>query len=389
MGVGMILKTINTKVSNYVVEGYENDYVFQTIKNTNNFYEISILDKWTPKFSEAKIIFDIGSNIGNHTLYWSEKLNYEAIYAFEPFKPTFERLNNNIKNNNMKNIFAVNKGVGNVNGFANTSFIDESNMGATTLEYSKEQNEDTMEIISIDDFVVENNIKNIDFVKIDTESFELFVLEGMKKVLREMKPDLWIEVGTQTYKKVMDDLKELNYIPVDIEGFNILFLNASRHEELNEYDSEVVLKNMFIYLEKTNAYYKNYLKCKGWLQGKNNQLEKQKEAYASNLETLKKVQEENKKLNEDKNQLAGIVENLINDLNDEISILKESKALINKLETQKNYLKHENDEYRRKLSLITDTFIGEIGVKTYKGLKKIKNKLKKVVHKFVRFKFHR
>lgn len=377
------MKTINTKVGNYVIEGYENDYVFQTINKTNNFYEVAILDKWTPKFSKAKVVFDIGSNLGNHTLYWADKLNYDAIYAFEPYKLTFEKLENNIKKNNLKNIFLVNKGVGNTNGFAHTSFIDQTNMGATTLEYSKQQDDDSMEIVSIDSFVAENDIKDIDFIKIDVESFEILVLEGMQKVLNQMKPDLWIEVTTETHKKIINDLKELNYVPVDIEGFNILFLNRCRHKDLNDYDSEIILKKMFAYLEKTNTYYNSYLKCKNWLEGKNKQLEKQtetynilKEKYNNNLEVNNNLKENNKKLINEKEELASIIEKLVNDLNDEISILKENKALINKLETQKNYLKHENSEYRRKLSLITDTFIGKLGIKVYKILKKLKAKLK-------------
>lgn len=377
------MKTINTKVSNYIIEGYENDYVFQTINKTNNFYEVAILDKWTPKFNEARAILDIGSNLGNHTLYWAEKLNYEAIYAFEPYKPTFEKLQNNINNNNLKNVFLVNKGVGNVSGFAHASFTDETNMGATTLEYSSKQDDDAMEIVSIDSFVVENNINNIDFVKIDVESFEPFVLEGMKNVLTQMKPDLWIEVRTETYKKIIDDLKELDYVPVDIEGFNILFLNKCRHTDLKEYDSENILKNMFIYMEKTNTYYKNYLTCKNWLEGKNKQLVNQTEAYSNlkekyndTLGEVNNLKENNKKLIEEKVELSNIIEKFVNDFNDEISILKENKALINKLQTQKNYLKHENEEYRRKLSLITDTLVGKTGIKIYKILKKLKAKLK-------------
>jgi|GEM_PF-3924426 len=65
------------------------------------------------------------------------------------------------------------------------------------------------------------------------------------------------------------------------------------------------------------------------------------------------------------------------DTNDEaIADLKQCKAIIIKLKSQNSYLKSENMEYKRKLSLITDTFLGKIGIKGYKMLKKIKNKLK-------------
>lgn len=101
-----------------------------------------------------------------------------------------------------------------------------------------------------------------------------------------------------------------------------------------------------------------------------------KEEYSNNLEVINNLKENNKKLINEKKELSNIIEKFVNDFNDEVPILKENKALISKLETQKNYLKHENEEYRRKLSLITDTFIGKIGIKGYKLLKKLKAKLK-------------
>ena len=48
------------------------------------------------------IVYDIGANIGNHTLYFSRTLNPKKIYSFEPAKELFETLNFNIKVNGFK-----------------------------------------------------------------------------------------------------------------------------------------------------------------------------------------------------------------------------------------------------------------------------------------------
>ncbi|MCE5219848.1 MAG: methyltransferase domain-containing protein [Clostridium sp.] len=131
---------------------------------------------------------------------------------------------------------------------------------------------------------------------------------------------------------------------------------------------------------KVNKKYKESTETYSTLKEKyNNSLEVNnnlKEKYNNSLEVYNNLKENNKKLINEKKELSNIIEKLLSDLNDEISILKENKALINKLETQKNYLKHENNEHRRKLSLIIDTFIGKIGIRVYKMLKKLKAKLK-------------
>lgn len=96
-------------------------------------------------------------------------------------------------------------------------------------------------------------------------------------------------------------------------------------------------------------------------------------------ELLKKYNDSNTEkqlLTSHKDELASTVQELYREVNDVIEILKANKATINKLKTQNNYLRHENEEYKRKLSLITDTFIGKIAIKGYKLLKKIKRKFK-------------
>ena len=50
---------------------------------------------------------------------------------------------------------------------------------------------------------------------------------------------------------------------------------------------------------------------------------------------------------------------------------------IKKLETQNDYLTYENAEYKRKIQLIKDTVIGKVGIKIYRTLNKVKNKLRK------------
>ena len=170
------------QVDDLIVEGMKGDYVFETIKRRNTFYEYSILEKWLPYMRHSKIILDIGANLGNHTLFWAKNTDYLAIYAFEPYQVSYERLRDNIANNHLSNVFPLNYGVGERNGYSKVVNFSEDNYGATTLDTVIRDSGD-VRIISIDAFVSEQGLENVDFVKIDTEGFEESVLSGMKQVI--------------------------------------------------------------------------------------------------------------------------------------------------------------------------------------------------------------
>ncbi len=382
----------STKIGKMVIEGFDSDYVFQTISKTNNYYEYEILNSWNKYLDNAKVIFDVGANLGNHTIYWWEKLSPDVIYSFEPYLPSFERLKSNIEKNGIKSVRTINKGVGERKGRASVQSFDDSNYGATSLKYEDELSSGTIEIIDLDSFVGENNINSVDFIKIDVEGFELSVIKGMEKILDRHKPDLWIEVGTETFKQIFDILIPLGYVISDIEGFNVLLLNECRHDKIDEVDYYKVLNAMFYNLNRTNIYYKNYITSKQWLEVRNEALNKkikENDEIKSNYVGLKdKYDIELKQLNE-KNQILqkqyeeekGLHINDLTEyyqeLKNEEELIKSLKSSIQKLEVQNSYLKAENSEYKRKLSKITDTWLGKIGLKAYRLLKRCKNKLKR------------
>ena len=65
------------------------------------------------------------------------------------------------------------------------------------------------------------------------------------------------------------------------------------------------------------------------------------------------------------------------DWQQELCFLKELERSVQRLEQQNNYLKQENTTYRKKFSLITDTWYGKLGLKVYHLLKRVKNILRK------------
>ena len=72
--------------------------------------------------------------------------------------------------------------------------------------------------MSLDKFVVKNNIKDVDFIKLDVDGVELKVLQSGKNFLKKKKPIIFMELAPYLYPEfgyssldLINFLKEINY----------------------------------------------------------------------------------------------------------------------------------------------------------------------------------
>ena len=137
-------------------------------------------------------IFDVGANVGLYTEALFKQFGEKAsIYSFEPSKKTFATLSQNISSNigNKKSVHLCNIGLGEKESDM-ILFSDKDNSGLASL-YDRKMDHfnvsmdkmETVKISTIDIFCRDNNIKNIDFLKMDVEGHELSVLHGAKDML--------------------------------------------------------------------------------------------------------------------------------------------------------------------------------------------------------------
>ncbi len=377
-----------TKVGNYIINGFNNEYIFETIKKTEMFYENDLLINWDKYIQKHSVILDIGANIGNHSICWCK--NASKIYAFEPQTDNFKLLTANILDNNINNVFTINKCVGKNASKATISFIDDKNMGSTSFKYDEEAT-NFIEVTSVDIFVEENNINKIDFIKIDTEGFEIDVLLGALQTITFNKPVLWVEIKLDTYKQVLQILKDINYTLVDINAFNFLLLPNEKCENLEIITFENVLNDCLSNLTGKYNYYTNYCTAKEWHQTsllKNQKLLEEKEKNSELILQLKQqIEDQKQQIEDQKNNLLELenqkieainhIAEVFNNYDNQILLLKNAQKHIKKLEAKNAYLCSENESYRKKLAKITDTWYGNLAVKAYKLLQKIKRKLRR------------
>jgi len=154
----------------------------------------------------AKVIFDIGSNIGYYSLVGSKINSAAKLYAFEPMPAAFKYLNINIERNQLKNIITEKLALSNTKGSTkfyavkSKKFIELQDHlnGDGTINVDNnitsfgEQFEVQTE--TLDNYVKNNKINCIDIIKIDTEASEHLVFEGGINVLKDFRPIIFCEV---------------------------------------------------------------------------------------------------------------------------------------------------------------------------------------------------
>ena len=158
----------------------------------NNWYsaangENQFIDKWARHWrGTTPMIFDVGANEGDTTIQFLDALPGADIHLFEPNPVTYSRLRSRFPDR--KNIVINHCGVGksaghltlydfNGKGSERASFLPEtfSDLLGTKSSAIREV---TVKMVSIDAYCNCKGIESIDFMKVDVEGFEKFVLEG-------------------------------------------------------------------------------------------------------------------------------------------------------------------------------------------------------------------
>ena len=130
---------------------------------------------------KINIIFDVGCRSD------SEYLNFKGeVHYFDPVTEFVINLKN--KNNINKSSYFNNFGLGNENNQIfyypkYESFYDRIN----SCKISDDSNKIILNIKKGKDYMIEKNIQFIDFLKIDTEGYELKVLQGFEDLIKNVK----------------------------------------------------------------------------------------------------------------------------------------------------------------------------------------------------------
>jgi len=169
---------------------------------------------------DNSVVFDIGSNIGWYSLGLSKTRQKLQVFAFEPIPKTFNYLKKNIELNQLDNIQAYNHGLSNQNAEIQFYYYPEGSGNSSLADLAEDHNSVKINstVKKLDDFVDENAIDRIDFIKCDVEGAELMVFQGGEKSIRHFKPIIFTEMLRKWASKfeyhpneIIDFFKQLDY----------------------------------------------------------------------------------------------------------------------------------------------------------------------------------
>lgn len=166
------------------------------------------------------IIVECGGHNGVDTLKLSKIFLNGMIYCIEANKKLYENLLINFKN--VENVKLFNMALSNNNNLVNF-YIDENpdgDCGASSLlessdfylkDHIKKENIIEVQGITLKYFLEKNNLDIIDFLWLDVEGFEYYILENNTNILKNIKY-IYTEVNFQEFRKktkLYEDIKVL------------------------------------------------------------------------------------------------------------------------------------------------------------------------------------
>ena len=178
---------------------------FQSHITKNSFLKIE------PNFT----IIDIGANVGLMTLQFAKLVPKGKVYSFEPTFYALERLKKNLSLNGelAKNVTVINSFVSETSSstpdivaYSSWKVNGERGNNDHPVHLGTPKGTEGVPSVSFNDFVENQKLEKIDFIKIDTDGHEYEVFKGADKAIAKYRPKIIFEIGLY----VMDE-KNINF----------------------------------------------------------------------------------------------------------------------------------------------------------------------------------
>ena len=194
-------------------------------------YQINNIRKLKELVPNARTIVDIGANIGTNTIEYATWA--KDVVSFEPHPELYNQLVENIELNRKNidnvrwdkdttmnitaNITTHNVALGKHQG----SVLMKSFTNNKGKNYITEDGTISIQVKTLDDY----NLNDVDIIKIDTEGYELFVLQGGMKTIVKYRPVIQTELHQGLFKRqgvtiqdVAQWFYDIGYYAIDKKG---------------------------------------------------------------------------------------------------------------------------------------------------------------------------
>ncbi len=154
------------------------------------FYERNELDRVAEYIRPGAYVVDIGTNVGNHAMYFATLMGAARVVVIEPNPVALAPLVANIVLNGLHGVIDTScLGIGLSDKAAKGYGMTERsrNLGAARMKPGRGR----IDVHKGDDLFAE---EPVDLIKIDVEGMEMKVLSGLMQTIRNARPWLFVEV---------------------------------------------------------------------------------------------------------------------------------------------------------------------------------------------------
>jgi len=145
-------------------------------------------------------VIDVGANIGVTAVLSGLLVNPGRVIAIEPVPETFGHLQDNVNRSGLPNVDCVMAAAaaekGEVTLVAHTGWNCTAFVGFEGSSDRYESYEEyAVQALTLDSIVADQDLHDINFIKIDVEGYELDVLRGAEMTLADSRPIVFLEVN--------------------------------------------------------------------------------------------------------------------------------------------------------------------------------------------------
>ena len=213
---------------------------------------MSQIYQYLPKINPA-IIFEAGAHNGSDTQNFCEMFPSSKIYAFEPNKNLFDMYLIPLTYT-YPNLNVTNKGLAKESGKIKF-YLDENPNGSSGASSLLESESDFLqnhikietcieiECTSLVDFCNQNQIDKIDFIWLDIEGYEYYLLESIQNSLLKNIKYIYLELNYKQFRKNIKKYDDVHKLLID-NSFEQIFLEPNGCDTLGIWQANGLYRNL-------------------------------------------------------------------------------------------------------------------------------------------------
>ena len=207
----------NKMIGNYLFPSSDTHFERWMLEGEYQKKQRDALFEYMEERRPIEYIADVGAHVGLWSRPMMHRANTKYIWAFEPNSSVRECYVLNMGGFENYSIYPVALGHKNMKGFLN---VETDNSGNTNIHPTKSGN---TEIRTLDSF----NFEHLDYIKVDVEGFEYNFLQGAVDTLNRCRPFVHLEMKSKNMRNSKDDfyrfMKNIGYGQVMKIGAEVLY----------------------------------------------------------------------------------------------------------------------------------------------------------------------